>query len=81
VRQEQEAGWITAAPVWLVVADAAQEKYDKRWRVIRADICPHCGRPVSEAEWASKHDSKAAWDVPHGYCRELWERHNWQPGS
>jgi hypothetical protein len=81
VRREQEAGWITVAPVWLVVADAAQEKYDKRWRVIRADICPHCGRPVSQEEWASKSGGKQPWDVPHGYCRELWARHNWQPGS
>jgi hypothetical protein len=71
VQQEKEAGWITAAPVWLVVADAAQEKYDKRWRVVRADICPHCGQPVSQAEWASKSGGKQPWDVPHGYCRDL----------
>lgn len=35
VHLEKEAGWITAAPVWLVVTDAAQERYEKRWRVVR----------------------------------------------
>jgi hypothetical protein len=79
VQREKEAGWITAAPVWLVVTDDAQEKYEKRWRVVRSDICPHCGRPVSQEEWASKSEGKRPWDAPHGYCRELWARHDWRP--
>ncbi len=77
--QREKEDWLTVAPVWLVVRDAARQKYEKRWEVVRADICPHCGRRVSQAEWASEGEGKAVWDVPHGYCRELWARHGWQP--
>lgn len=79
VQQEKEAGWVTAAPVWLVVTDAARERYEQRWEVARDNICPHCGQAVSAAELASQANAARPWAVPHGSCRELWGRHNWQP--
>ena len=81
LHKEKDDSWMQASPVWLVVTDEAQEKYDRRWRVVRDNICPHCGRPVSQAEWASRVNEKRPWDTPHGSCREFWARHNWQPGS
>ncbi|MEZ4641623.1 MAG: hypothetical protein R3E31_02600 [Chloroflexota bacterium] len=77
--QREKEDWVTAAPVWLVVRDAAREKYAQRWAVVRDNICPQCGRSASQEEWASQVNEKRPWDTPHGYCRALWTRHNWRP--
>ena len=89
VQQEKQDGWLTAAPVWLVVTDVAADKYHPQWRVVRDNICPHCGQAVSAADAAASAAANAAagaaplpdhpWAVPHGHCRALWQAHQWQP--
>jgi hypothetical protein len=76
----QEKGRLaTAVPVWLVVKDVSEEGYGFKWQVVRDDICPQCGEPVAAAGLAGTFDPKRLWAVPHGYCRTLWQEHNWRP--
>ena len=76
----QEKGRLaTAVPVWLVVKDVSEEGYGFTWQVVRDDICPQCGEPAAAADWAHTLDPKRPWIVPHGYCRQLWQEHNWRP--
>jgi hypothetical protein len=79
LKNEKEDGWVTAAPVWLVVTDISEDKYSYRWQVVRDNICPHCGQPVTAEEMTRQVDGKRPWGTPHGHCREMWHRHSWQP--
>ena len=76
----QEKGRLaTAVPVWLVVKDVSEEGYGFKWQVVRDDICPQCGEPAAAADWAHTPDPKRPWTVPHGHCRQLWQKQNWRP--
>jgi hypothetical protein len=79
LKEEKEDGWVTAAPVWLVVTDISEEKYSYKWQVVRDNICPYCGQPVTVEDMTEQVDVKRPWGTPHGHCREMWQRHNWQP--
>jgi hypothetical protein len=79
VEKEPDGNLITAVPVWIVVVDAAEDKYSHRWRVVRDNICPACGQPVSPGDLAQTVDQDRPWRVPHSSCRNLWSRHNWRP--
>jgi len=75
----EKEGLATAVPVWLVVKEVSEARSSFQWQVVRDDICPHCGQPVTAADMARELDSKRPWTIPHGHCRDLWQRHNWQP--
>ncbi len=79
LQREKERDWITAVPVWLVVTDIAEDSYSHKWRVVRDNICPHCGRAVTVADMSQSVDAERLWQAPHGYCRETWRIHAWQP--
>jgi hypothetical protein len=74
---EENGRQVTAAPVWLVVIDAATEKHSYRWQVVRDNICPACGQMVSAAECAAQLSEERPWRTPHYNCRDLWARHKW----
>ncbi len=78
--QREKDGWKTAVPVWLVVEDAAQDRYSPRWQVVADHLCPQCGQPVTAAHLAETVNPEQPWATAHGHCRDLWQRHNWQPG-
>jgi hypothetical protein len=69
----------TAVPVWLVVKELSEARGSFGWQVVRDDICPHCGQPVTAADLAHQVELKRPWTIPHGHCRDLWQRHTWQP--
>jgi hypothetical protein len=69
----------TARPLWLVVTSLGESPHGDRWLVVRDNLCPHCGEPVTAAEMATAVDEKRPWAAPHGSCRESWQRHGWQP--
>jgi hypothetical protein len=79
LRRDPGDGVVTAVPVWLVVVDAAEEKYAPRWRVTRDNLCPHCGRAVAAADLDRTVDAKRPWRTPHGACRETWQAGDWTP--
>jgi hypothetical protein len=79
LKEEKEDGWVTAAPVWLVVTDISEDKYSYKWQVERDNICPYCGQPVTAEDMTRQVDVKRPWGTPHGHCREMWQRYNWQP--
>jgi hypothetical protein len=79
VQTYEEAGMVAARPVWLVVVDAAAEEYAHRWRVVRDNLCPHCGRPVAAADLDETVKAKRPWRTPHGACRETWRAGDWTP--
>ncbi len=61
----QEKGHLaTAVPVWLVVKDVSEDGYGFKWQVVRDDICPQCGQPVTAADLAQHAGSKTAVDNP-----------------
>lgn len=70
---------VTAVPVWLVVKEMSEARGNFQWQVVRDDICPQCGQPVTATDMAHKLDSERPWTIPHGHCRDLWQTHNWQP--
>ncbi|MCC6607913.1 MAG: hypothetical protein IT327_32205 [Anaerolineae bacterium] len=69
----------TACPLWLVVTSLGESPHGDRWLVMRDNLCPHCGEPVTAAEMATAVDEKRPWQYPHGACRESWQQHGWQP--
>lgn len=69
----------TACPLWLVVTSLGESPHGDRWLVMRDNLCPHCGEPVTAAEMATAVDEKRPWSAPHGFCRQTWQRHSWQP--
>jgi hypothetical protein len=75
---ESPSGGIEIAlPAWYVVLPVLGDRYLTGWKVVRKDICPHCGDPVSPEDIAAGEDGRHRWDIPHGYCRESWEKTGW----
>ncbi len=82
-----------AYPVWYVVepilsqeADPAGHRRIEGWEVVRRNICPVCHQKVISQEMVlhaeaahqrlpvnENHD----WYLPHGRCREVWEKGKW----
>jgi hypothetical protein len=79
LKQDEQHGLTTATPVWLVVIDISKDSFSPRWQVMRDNICIACGLPVMAAETEMKVDRRRPWETPHGYCREMWLQHGWQP--
>jgi hypothetical protein len=71
-------GYETALPVWYVVTPLLSDRYLTGWKVVRKDICPRCGDPVSPEDVALGEGGRSRWDIPHGYCRETWEKTGWR---
>lgn len=67
-----------ALPVWYVVAPLVAAHRLTGWRVVRRDLCPRCGERVAPEDIAAGADGRR-WDLPHGYCREIWEKTGWHP--
>ena len=76
---QEESGWTTALPVWLVVVDAHADQYSRRWRVVRDNICPVCGQVVTPDDLTQTVDPDSPWRVSHSACRDAWTKHNWRP--
>ena len=79
--------WVTAEtkpylgeqawPVWYVVRPVADEHGRVgEWEVVRRDICPRCNKPTRPEDLVAEGEG---WDVPHGYCRDVWQKTGWQP--
>lgn len=82
-----------AYPVWYVVepilsaeADPAGHYRIEGWEVIQRDLCPVCYRPVVSQEMAFHAEAarqRIPFDedrdgyLPHGRCREVWEKGKW----
>ncbi|MCL4294217.1 MAG: hypothetical protein KJ077_00735 [Anaerolineae bacterium] len=82
-----------AYPVWYMVEPILSEEADpvghyriEGWEVIGRDLCPVCHRPVVaqemtfHAEAARQRiplDEDRDWYLPHGRCREVWEKGKW----
>ncbi len=71
-------GYESALPVWYVVTPLLDDRYLAEWKVVRKDICPRCSDPVSPEDIAASEGGRSRWDIPHGYCRETWEKTGWQ---
>jgi hypothetical protein len=61
-----------------VVTPVIEDHYLTGWKVVRKDICPQCGDPVSPEDIAASAESHIPWDLPHSSCRETWEKTGWQ---
>jgi hypothetical protein len=68
----------TALPVWYVVTPVVEDRYLTGWNVIRRNICPWCGDPVTPNEITSESAGRDKWELPHGFCREAWEKTGWR---
>jgi hypothetical protein len=68
----------TALPVWYVVTPVIEDGYLSGWTVVRKDICPWCGEAVSPEDVAANQQGRNRWDIPHGNCREIWEKTGWR---
>jgi hypothetical protein len=79
LKPDTQHGLTTVIPVWLVVSDVSKDIYSPCWQVVRDNICIACGRLVPADEVGMKVNPKRPWETPHGYCRELWQQHDWQP--
>jgi hypothetical protein len=70
---------LTAIPVWLVVTGVTANNHNRRWRVVRDNICIRCGRPVAAEDITLDAGQAPARNASHSYCRESWQTHNWRP--
>jgi hypothetical protein len=73
-RSYVERGYAYVLPIWTVVRLAYSGHHLDRVEVVRADICPVCGKPVTAADIGARGKS---WEIPHGRCREKWELSGW----
>ena len=71
-------GYEIALPVWYVVTPLLSDHYLTGWQVERKDICPRCAKPVSPEELTPGEGDLSRWDIPHGLCREVWEKTSWR---
>lgn len=71
-------GFVTALPVWYVVTPVIEDRYLTGWTVVRKDICPWCGEPVSPEDAAAGEECRNRWDIPHGNCHDIWEKTGWR---
>jgi len=79
LRRDRGGDMTIATPVWLVVTEAAEDKYSHQWRVVRDNICIRCGESVTEADLRRPVEEQRPWQTAHGHCREMWGAHNWRP--
>jgi hypothetical protein len=77
-RDDPQDRYETAIPVWYMVTPVVAVHYLIGWKVVRKDICPQCGGPVSPEDIATSADIRGPWDIPHSSCRETWEKTGWQ---
>jgi len=70
--------YANALPVWYVVTPVVEDRYLRGWTVVRKDICPWCGEAVSPKDVAAGEEGRNRWDIPHGSCREIWEKTGWR---
>ncbi len=68
----------TALPAWYVVTPVIEDRYLTGWKVIRRNICPWCAEPVAPQEVAPESGGRGKWELPHGLCREVWEKTGWR---
>lgn len=68
----------TALPAWYVVVPVIEDLSLIGWEVTRRDICPWCGDPVAPQDFAADDTGRSKWELPHGHCREVWEKTGWQ---
>ncbi|MBN1318454.1 MAG: hypothetical protein JXA42_23440, partial [Anaerolineales bacterium] len=64
-------------PDWYVVRPVTDEHGRiEEWDIVRRDICPQCSRPVMPEDLAEEGEGL---DIPHSFCRDVWERTGWRP--
>jgi len=68
----------TALPAWYVVTPVIEDRYLSGWKVVRRDLCPWCGETVSPEDVATERTGRSQWELPHGACREVWEKTGWR---
>ncbi len=79
LQPEKEQAWVMALPLWLVVTADRENQTAPRWRVVRDNICPHCGQAVTATDLEQLVDQTQPRPMPHSHCRDTWARHKWRP--
>lgn len=77
LKRERRHHLVCAYPIWLVVTAADCDVGG--WRVVRDNLCPHCGHAVLARDDDVLRTSGG--HRPHRWCRELWEEISWVPPS